>query len=235
MPRVAVFDVESTGIDVETDKIVTAFLGTMDSGGNWVDQHSWLLNPGVPIPEEASAVHGITTEQARVHGANHYQGVEEIATAIRELPEIPLVIYNAPFDTTILDRNLRFHRLPSVNFGTVVDPYVIDKALDPYRKGLRKLVNVAQHYGIEVDESKAHDASYDCLLAGRIALRMRPLLRQKWNQGSDFWPWLMDFQRKAKAEQSASFQKYLREKKGEKDIVIDPSWPIRPFENKENK
>ena len=39
--------------------------------------------------------------------------------------------------------------------GCVVDTFVLDKAVDTYRKGSRKLIDVARHYGVELTEAEA--------------------------------------------------------------------------------
>lgn len=51
----AIFDLETTGVDVANDRIVS--LGAMIVGGATVEHR---FNPGRPIPPEATAVHGIT-------------------------------------------------------------------------------------------------------------------------------------------------------------------------------
>jgi len=59
-----VFDIEATGTNVRTDRIIELFmirLGTQ----NEVDEKSWLFNPGMPIPQEATAIHGITDDIVR--------------------------------------------------------------------------------------------------------------------------------------------------------------------------
>src|SRR5690554_6553076 len=63
-----VFDLETTGIDVRTSRIVTAHIGVLDAEGVLVGSHEWLADPGVEIPPQASAVHGVTTERARAEG-----------------------------------------------------------------------------------------------------------------------------------------------------------------------
>ena len=70
---------------------------------------SWLIDPGVEIPAEATAVHGITTEHARAHGTPAPDAIAQIRQAL--VDELyaghPLVIFNAPFDTTMVDRECR--------------------------------------------------------------------------------------------------------------------------------
>ena len=57
-----VFDTETTGLDVETDRIVQ-FGGLWVHNGEMTDRRLVTLNPGVNIPEGASRVHGITNEK----------------------------------------------------------------------------------------------------------------------------------------------------------------------------
>lgn len=174
------FDTESTGINVEEDRIVTATVGTLLPGAPWaVDTHSWLINPGVDIPAEATAVHGITTEQAKTHGEWPPEvPLQDIVEAVARLfvAKIPVIGMNVAFDFTLLDRECRRHHLPTVDecigrsIGPVVDVFVLDKWLDPYRKGSRNLTAACTQYGVRIDG--AHDSAFDALAAARIAYRM---------------------------------------------------------------
>jgi DNA polymerase-3 subunit epsilon len=57
----AVLDLETTGLDTKTDRIVE--IGVLKVGPDRrVEQFIRRINPGVPIPAEATAVHGITDE-----------------------------------------------------------------------------------------------------------------------------------------------------------------------------
>lgn len=235
-PRVATLDTETTGVDVYGDRIVTAFFGIMGDDGQWIEKTDWLINPMTPIPVGASDVHGITDEIAKRDGRTDVrEAIWEIAEKINtfcntELTErpLPLVIYNAPFDLTLLRSEIDRHQVPQEiepRLLNVLDPLVLDKMLDKYRKGKRTLTAVAPVYGVPV-ELNAHDASADCLMAGRIALRMagHAMLRGR------TMPEIQEMQRNAKAEQAASFQSYLRgPKAGDKrdpEAVIDKGWPI---------
>ncbi len=57
--------------------------------------------------------------------------------------------------------------LPELVTGTVVDPYVIDREMDRYRKGRRTLGAVCEHYGIALED--AHEAEADALAAAHLA------------------------------------------------------------------
>ena len=58
---IAFFDLETTGIDVSKDRIVEIAVLKVHPDGNR-DMKVRRINPTIPIPEEASAVHGITDE-----------------------------------------------------------------------------------------------------------------------------------------------------------------------------
>jgi len=54
-----VFDIEATGISTRADRIIELAAIRLEPNGTEV-QGYWLLNPGMPIPEESIAIHGIT-------------------------------------------------------------------------------------------------------------------------------------------------------------------------------
>ena len=57
----AVFDIESTGISPRADRIVELAIVRLELDGVR-NVKSWLIKPGIPIPGEAIAIHGITNE-----------------------------------------------------------------------------------------------------------------------------------------------------------------------------
>ena len=56
------FDLETTGVNIGTDRIVEISILKVFPNGN-KESKTWLVNPEVNIPKEASDVHGITNEQ----------------------------------------------------------------------------------------------------------------------------------------------------------------------------
>jgi DNA polymerase-3 subunit epsilon len=158
------FDTETTGVDVEHDRIVTAAL--VRRVGSSMQVMRWLIDPGVPIPEGATAVHGITTEHARRHGCAPHEALDEIAAELTYAVQRaePVVAFNASFDLSLLDAELRRHRLPTLPerlghpLTEVLDPLVLDRYLDRYRPGKRRLADVAAHYGVTASGWHAADA-----------------------------------------------------------------------------
>jgi len=160
------FDTETTGTDTGTDRIVTAALVRRDVTGT--HRRTWLIDPGIEIPAAASAIHGITTAEARTHGARAADALEEIASSIANalVAGTPLVAYNASYDLSILDAELRRHNLATVPERTggptepVIDPLVLDRLEDRYRRGKRKLVDLCEVYAIR-DTGTLHTADAD--------------------------------------------------------------------------
>lgn len=64
----AAFDTETTGVDVEGDRIVSAALVIQDGPDARPRSTRWLVNPGIPVPAGATAVHGLTDEHLRSNG-----------------------------------------------------------------------------------------------------------------------------------------------------------------------
>lgn len=227
--RLAVFDLETTGVDVDTSRIVSACIAVLEPDGSLHAQFNWLADPGIEIPEGASAVHGITTERAREDGRTAETVVGEITATIRALLAvgIPLVVYNAPYDLSLLDRECRRHRVePLGSPHPVIDPLVIDKAVDRYRKGKRTLVAAAERYG--VDLADAHDAAADAIAAGRVA---QAIARTFPEEVDVSFADLHGRQQIWYAEQAAAFQQYIREVKGDDDYVAESAWPLRPLDD----
>lgn len=55
------FDLETTGIQIATDRIVEIAILKVYPNGN-KESHTWRVNPEIPIPKESSDIHGITDE-----------------------------------------------------------------------------------------------------------------------------------------------------------------------------
>lgn len=226
--RLAAFDIESTGVSPEEDRIVTATVSVV-GGDAPVDSVSWLADPGVEIPAGATNVHGITTEMARAEGREPAAVVDEITTMLeREAHKgVPIVAFNARYDLTMLDREARRHeveplveRVPA-DALFVVDPLIIDKQLDKYRKGKRTLTAVCENYGVTL--SDAHAADADAIAAARVAWRMG----EKFEELGVPLDELHRQQVAWAAEQAASLEEYFRSQG--RNEAVEQAWPIVPL------
>ncbi|HAM25754.1 MAG TPA: DNA polymerase III subunit epsilon [Microbacteriaceae bacterium] len=222
--NLGVFDLETTGIDVETSRIVSAHVGVIDATGASIELTEWLADPGIEIPEQASAVHGITTERARSQGRPAAEVVGEIVAALRALLErgIPVTIYNAPYDLTLLNREaVRYGVAPLIGPAPIIDPLVIDKAVDRYRKGKRTLEAAALNYGVDLTD--AHDAGADAVAAGRVA---QAIARKFATELGDDLSALHEQQVSWCDDQAASFEDYMRRTR-DPAFTAARGWPER--------
>ncbi|MFE0681383.1 3'-5' exonuclease [Streptomyces sp. NPDC058961] len=223
------FDLETTGTEPREARIVTAAIVEV-RGADVVGQRGWLADPGIRIPAQASAVHGISSEHAAAQGRPAAEVADEVAETLAAHWHrgVPVVAYNAAFDLTLLAAELRRHQLPSLGerlggapIGPVVDPYTIDRSVDRYRKGKRTLEAVCAEYGVVLES--AHDAGADALAAARVAVA----IAERHPQVARLEPAeLHDRQIQWYADWAADFQQFLR-RKGTADAVIDGSWPLR--------
>lgn len=203
-----VFDTETTGVDPTQARIVTASLGLMDGAGEILQQWQWLIDPGVEIPEAAQAVHGISTEHAREHGQDSPTAIAQIVDQLRNSLEAgaTLVVYNAPYDLGVLGAEAQRHGLGDLGeVHPVVDPLVIDKHLDRYRRGKRTLEVVSELYGVALDQ--AHDAGADAKAAGLVALELARRYPNELNLNAEA---LHQAQVKWHDAQADDFEDYMR-------------------------
>jgi DNA polymerase-3 subunit epsilon len=255
--RWAAFDLETTGVDVENDRIVTAAVHTR-GGGLDPDAREWLADPGIEIPADASAVHKISTEYAREHGTPAAEVVHDVTARLAShivLGGAAVVGHNVSYDLTLLDRECRRYSLPTLLDRLdghplhVIDTRVLDQRAVPYRKrvsetqGARQLVTLAQFYGVPWDEDAAHGCSFDAIAAAQIARRIADLAhmrRADWpehvraERRVTFLPFrdltvaeLHAAQIEWAADQAAGLEKHLR--KTNPDAVVDRAWPLRPW------
>ncbi len=220
----AAFDTETTGLDTSTARIVTATVVLIDANGVVTERYDWMINPGVPIPAAAVAVHGISTEIAQRSGADPQVAIAQIIERLQEMINrgFPLAVYNAPFDLSLLASEAARYGLDWLTgLDGVVDPLVIDKQVDRYRKGKRQLGTVAEHYGVTLEN--AHDAGADAIATAHIAQAIAQRHAEKLPDGLSE---LHRAQQQWAQEQAASLQAYF-DRIGRVGKPVDGTWPVR--------
>jgi DNA polymerase-3 subunit epsilon len=221
---VAVFDLETTGLDLREARIVTACALELDEYGEPFGQNfEWLADPGIEIPEAASNVHGVTTEFARANGRNPKEVVAELIETLSGFfsKGIPVVAYNAPYDFTILHFEALRHGLePISNPQPVIDPMVLDKFVDKYRPGKRTLSVAASIYGVVLGE--AHNATADAIAAGRVAQAIAGKYSDKLPQDVDL---LHNSQIEWSENQDASYEEFRRATVP--NFTVQRGWPVK--------
>lgn len=165
--RIAAFDLETTSADPRTAHVVTGCAVRLH-GGHAHDLAEWMADPGIEIPDEAAAIHGVSTEQARAQGRPHGEVVDGIIATLRYCWDAgyTVVAFNAAYDLRILATHAPGFTID----GPVIDPLVIDRQMMPRRRGRRTLSRLSELHGIVLDN--AHTASADALAAGQLAHTM---------------------------------------------------------------
>jgi DNA polymerase-3 subunit epsilon len=236
-------DFESTAPDPVVARAVTASLVIDVPLSEGPVTHNWLVAVDEPIPHEATygdgdkfSGHGVTTEHSQAEGEPLAKVITEISGMLAAVWEdqIPLVIYNAPYDLTLLNEErrrcgmnlLRFHGKTT----PILDPLILDRTWDKYRKGSRKLGAVCAFYGVEL--TAAHTSAADTLASIQVARCLGRTYPQKasgplWQLYRDQQTWF--------ALWAANYEMYVRRLKRQADepleaiaaVSIPREWPVQ--------
>ena len=159
-------DTETTSPDPETARVVQVCVGHSSKPGDWKPL-TMLVNPGVPIPADATAVHGITDEQVQAAGADPSVALADVWAWLDEAADygVPVVAHNAAFDLSVLAREFDRHLGWDLPDGLIVlDTLCLFRRFD-WRTGGRTLTKLAERHGITFP---AHDAGADALACLRL-------------------------------------------------------------------
>ena len=133
-----------------------------------------------------------------------------------------MVAYRAGFDLTLLANELVRHGIPPVPWNDlrVIDPFILDKRCDKWRKGKRTLSAVCEHYDVLLTQahSAAADATAAVSLARAIGHRYGQVARMNTAE-------LHTAQIGWHADDAASLEAYLR-RQG-RDETVDRRWPLQ--------
>ena len=227
------FDTETTGVNPSQDRLVTAALiRRTERRADGVRQQSvttWLADPGVEIPEAASAVHGVTTERSRSEGRPVAEVLAEVSDHLvaAMTAGTPVIVFNASYDLTLMEAELARHDLPTMRsrlgreLGPIADPLVLDRAVDRYRKGKRRLGDLCEVYGVQVDEA-LHTAEVDVIATLDVLEAMAIAHPQVSELGPEQ---LVAFQARAHRTWAESFNEWLTRKNPSR-TPAQTAWPL---------
>ena len=195
------FDLETTGLDPRRDRIVEFGAVTFDKRGPIV-RYSALIDPGIPMPEEAGRVNGITG--AMLAGKPPLEAV--FPDFLRVVDGTIIIAHNAPFDTGFVNEALKNlyeagqkrgagdvqgSLLPGLEDGAeaagpvwappfpalpnrIADTLIMARRLFPGRNG-HKLQELAAALGLNVQN--AHRAEDDARICMEIFFHMAELVK----------------------------------------------------------
>ena len=132
------FDCETTGLSPQSDRLVE-LSAVKYVAGQRVDAFSTLINPGIPIPDSASAVNHITNDMVR----SASDPASAVAVFLDFAGPLPLVAHNADFDIAFV-RAAFSGPCPGYAYG---DSLAIARKLLPSLSN-HKLATCLQYLGI---------------------------------------------------------------------------------------
>ena len=224
------FDFETTGVDRFNDVPVSYALVTVVAT-EVTNIDAGLINPGRPIPEEATEVHGISNERAQAEGLPLRDAIEKVADAVLSASRrgVPLVGMRLDYDLTLLDTQCE--RLLGQSLvergwcGPVLDASVVDRHLDRYRPGRRTLGALCELYGIDI--GNAHDAAADAIASINVLIAMFARYGQLRHSEPAF---LHEAQKQWHSQWAVNFDEWRRSEGLEPLDRRDHVWPVAPFE-----
>jgi DNA polymerase III subunit epsilon len=165
---VAFVDTETTGTDSRVDRVIEVGI-VIGVGGAVVERHSWLINPGMPIPAESTAIHHITDEMVADKPRFEEVAGEILNAFVSRLP----AAYNATFDRGFIRAEMDragqrpMDPPPALRSDvTWVDPLVFAREFYKGKGESRALGAVAERLGISLDN--AHRATDDAEAALQV-------------------------------------------------------------------
>lgn len=161
-------DCEATSTDPATARVLSICIGLSIEPGKWQPTVLWVT-PEDEVPEDVQKVHGLTREIVKANAAGMSRA-DALGRAAGLLDEAagrgtPLVLHNARYDLTLLDREFRRELAYGLPGGLLVlDLLVLHRRLNRFT-GSRRLEVLAAQNGIVFP---SHDAEADSLATLRL-------------------------------------------------------------------
>ena len=164
------FDLETTGVDTEKDRIVEIACIKYNPDGTQ-ESKEMIINPGIPIPKEASDVHGITDEVVKDKPV-----FKQLANNMRKwFYGCDLAGFNSDaFDVLLLSAEFERAGVGGIDWN----PNLLD-IFKLYRKLFPNTLTDVYKRLTGKDLEGAHQAQSDILASKEIADILLPMLREK--------------------------------------------------------
>jgi len=219
---IAFFDLETTGAQVATDRIVEISILKVFPNGN-KESKTWLVNPTIPISAETTAIHGITDEKV----ANE-PTFEQLALEIEEL------LHNCDlggFNSNRFDIPLLVEEFLRAEIDFDMDNRKAVDIQNIFHKLEQRTLVAAYSFYCDKDLTNAHSAEVDTLATYEILLAQI----EKYDELENNVNFLAEFsQRGGKFADMAGFIRYNKEGKevlsfGKyRDVTLEQIWKDNP-------
>ena len=159
---IAVFDLETTSVDIETARIISVGIAIIGVDGNITSEDEILFNPGMTIPPESTEVNGITNEMVK----DCPVFADRAQDILDKLSSCDLAGYNVEkFDIPILRREFSRAGINDVlKDAKVIDSMVI------YRRNSRHDLSSAVEYYLHLSHENAHTALADARATAEVLI-----------------------------------------------------------------
>ena len=165
--RKIILDTETTGLDIEKDKIIEVgcveILNDVPTGKTF---HSYF-NPGSRvISPQAEEVHGLSNKFLK-----NFDYFERKAEQILKfIGDSLIIIHNAAFDLTMINNELKNSKRTLINESQVFCTLLMAKKKFPGTKV--NLNALCKRFGISIGNRIKHDAITDCFLLAQVYLEL---------------------------------------------------------------
>lgn len=146
------FDLETTGTNVSTDRIVEISILTVYPDGT-EDSRTRLINPGKPIPAEASEVHGITDDKVK--------DAPSFAALAKALFKLMSGCDFGGFNLIKFDIPLLAEEFNRCNIAWPVPGYKVIDVSNIFRKYEQRTLTAAYKFYCQKEHTDAHGAEAD--------------------------------------------------------------------------
>lgn len=151
-------DTETTGVNARVDRVVSLAMLWLGDDLSVQRRVYQVINPGIPIPAAATAVHGI--RDADVVGAPRFN---EVASRVRSALASHVVVgYNVRFDVAVLNNEFGRAGLPRLPASTVIDPYLLFCRQHP------RTLSAAVFMYLGAKHAGAHNAQEDAVATAAV-------------------------------------------------------------------
>jgi DNA polymerase-3 subunit epsilon/CBS domain-containing protein len=169
-----VLDLETTGLDVRTDRIVQIGAVLMTDGQ--IDRKNIIsinVDPGIEIPELSTRIHGLTAKDLKGKPKT-----DEALTRLKEvIGELPVIGFNIGFDLAVLENEAK-----RINMDWDTPPAICLRLLSQCIFGagrsaiMSDLDDLASYFNINT--KARHSASGDALITAEIFVNLIPTLNK---------------------------------------------------------
>lgn len=159
-----VADLETTGLDAESDQVIEFAAVKVTPEGRIVEEYSKLVRVSRLIPAEITRLTGITQDAINREGRSPTDAMQEFAVFVGTRP---IFFHNAPFDQRFIKKAASQANIKFVN--PVFDSLPLARQAWP-SLGTYKLASLASHVGVAVPAHRALEdakATLAVLLAAR--------------------------------------------------------------------